>query len=118
MKNISKHLPDKLNGTTLMCSPAATAFLDLATGGSKWSSVVAKSAASFITSAYRRKSDWFRTQSTHPIKACVVGNDTPIVACDFLDDTHIVLKTIDEVSLPDDYYEKRVIEETRVEYGI
>ena len=118
MENLSNHLPKKFKDTTLVCSPAAAVFLAIATGGSDWHGAVAQSTASFLGSAYRRKSEWFRKQQTHPIMACKVGNDTPVLACDFLDEKHVVLKTLDEVELPSDYYERRVIEETRVEYGL
>lgn len=116
MDNITQHLPKKLQSRSLLVSEGAGVFLTLATSGDNWAKPVAGSVASFLGSAYLKKSEWFRRQKIHPVKACKVGDNTPVVALEFADNDTVIVRSMSEVELADDYYDQRVVEETKVEY--
>ena len=79
---------------------------------------VAHSAGSFRDSVYFLRSRWFQRTPHHPFRAVKFelqdGNVTePILIYDTL---HNQLLAEDEVTLPEDYPDVRVLEETKAEY--
>lgn len=76
------------------------------------------SAASFSSSAYFAYSKWFQRQPKHPFVAALVKEDEalPHRIVLVLDPKAELIESESEVSLPGDYADKRVLEETRVEY--
>lgn len=80
---------------------------------------IAYSAGSFRNSVYFTLSSWFRETPLHPFEAArfemTDGTaEKPVLILDVRTNTILVE---DEVNLPEDYPERRIIEEVRCEYG-
>lgn len=88
----------------------------------RFAPIVAKSAASLLTSDYFAHSAWFQRQPVHAVGICLINTGSEQYAPIF----HVagsrsaghVVSTPDEHPLPDDYFEQRLIAEVRVENGI
>lgn len=103
---------------TLSITPAALAQLESEIKPAKVEQVLpylAGSVASFIGSVYFKRSAWFRDQPRHTIEAVSVTLDgrevRPVLVLE-----QGVLGTLAEMPVAEDYYDQRLLEETRVDY--
>lgn len=82
--------------------------------------LVADSVASFVTSAYFRRSRWFREQTVHRATVVSINTDPPVVPIFHLQKTPdgYAVVSATEIVVPEDYCDKRVVEEVKVEMGM
>lgn len=82
--------------------------------------LVAETVAQFVGSAYFRRNRWMREQTVHLTTVVSINTDPPVVPIFHLQKTpdgySVVSPT--EIAIPEDYCEKRVIEEVKVELGM
>lgn len=93
---------------------------------------IAGSVLGLTGSVYFRRSQWFRSQPRHTIEVCSVKMAEPLPIKDGVPDANRqvverevrpvlvyaggTLATQAEMPLPEDYFEQRLLEETRVDY--
>lgn len=77
---------------------------------------IADSAYTVVTSVYMQRSAWFRDQPAHTFCAMRVNQIEPVLILARQKPEGWEVRSLSECELPEDYYERRVIEETRAEY--
>ena len=116
MKDLTPYIPAEFRACTPhleMTDAAVAEALAFVDAENVILPVVAHSTSTYNQCPYQRR-EWFQVQPVHPI--CTAARSDGATLTLAYDHTKGVLLSLSEVTLPEDYYERRVVEETIVEY--
>jgi hypothetical protein len=129
-RDITKHISPKPHGRVYLtpgaeqCIREALAVEHVELPEEQWMACIGTSLVDFLGCDYMRRSAWFKSQQAHTFTGIVFNDpdthearsDVRLAVREMAGGSHAVCSPA-EVEFPENYFDTRVIEETRVEYA-